>query len=48
LQKSLFVDYNKMNTKSIEKFLERQIEARNRKEVDEKMQYKKAGSGQNW
>ena len=37
-----------MNTKAIEKFLERQMEARQRKEVSEERKKQMAGSGLNW
>ena len=47
-QKSLHADYSTMNTKSIEKFLERQIVARVNKELVVELQKKSVGSGLNW
>ena len=48
LQKSLIPDYNKMNTTAIEKFLERQADARLRKETADEMAKSKPGSGNSW
>ena len=48
MQRALQPDYSKMNTKAIEKFLERQMEARQRKEVSEERKKQMAGSGLNW
>jgi len=48
LNKSLQVDYSKMNTKSIEKYIERQVNARGMKEAQEVIASKQAGSGHNW
>ena len=46
--KSLKANYNNMNTRSIEKFLDRQSQARSRKIVDEEYKKRTAGSGLNW
>ena len=48
LPMALHADYNKMNTKAIEKFIERQIDARQRKEINEDLQKTKAGGGFTW
>ena len=48
LTKSLHPDYTKLNTKAIEKFLERQIDARIKKEKELKRVKKMAGMGQRW
>ena len=45
---ALNVDYSRMNTKSIEKFINRQIEAQYRKREYELKQQKAAGSGNLW
>ena len=46
--KSLKANYNNMNRRSIEKFLDRQNQARARKVVDEEYSKRTAGSGLNW
>ena len=48
LHKSLQVDYSQMNTKAIEKYIERQVSARGMKEEQAVIASKQAGSGQNW
>ena len=48
MQKSMNVDYEKMNTKAIEKFIQRQVDARDSKKKDEEDKSKKVGSGNNW
>lgn len=48
ISKALFVDYSQMNTRAIEKFIERQLEAKQRK-IDLELQIqRKAGSGNVW
>jgi len=46
--KCLQADYSKMNTKSIEKFLDRQLDARQKKEAEKLALEIAIGSGQVW
>ena len=46
--KATNVNYDKMNTKSIERFLVRQIDARQRKHDADAWEQSKPGSGRSW